>query len=114
MVGQACTVCGAVANKEPPHLLDGHQLSYCVLAGDTVLHSEVVPAREALVFNSFTVPPHIRQVELVLVHYDPLGIGLSLIRRVVHPATVRASLNTLPYKMLEDYLAPIISRAQGR
>lgn len=89
---------------EVKHPFDGHHLAYLVLAGDMVLHSELVPARELLEFPSFDIPPQVRQVEVMITLYGEGGVHISIMRRTLHPKAVKAALNALPWKMLEDYM----------
>lgn len=89
---------------EPKHPFDGHHLAYLVLAGDLVLHCELVPARELLEFPSFEIPPQVRQVEVMITLYGEGGVFISIMRRTLHPKAVKAALNALPWKMLEDYM----------
>ncbi len=97
------------------HLLDGHNLVYLVLAGDTIVYSDLVPARSPLNFqDSLEVPPYTRQVEVTVMLFGVGGEPISVIRKILHPSTVRTALNTYSWKMLEDYLSRIIPSGQGR
>ena len=89
------------------HPLEGHHLAYAVIAGDMILHSELVPGRQVLEFPSFEVPPHIRQVEIMITHYGRDGEHIGMVRRTLHPIAIKAALNSIPWRMLEEYLLSI-------
>lgn len=90
------------------HPLEGHHLVYQVMTGDIVLHSELVPARTPLDFPSFEVPGYVRMVEVSVTLYGLEGEHISMIRKPLHPMTVRAALNTFSWKLLEDYLVTVV------
>jgi hypothetical protein len=91
------------------HPLKDHYLSYMVMAGDDILHSELVPGREILEFPSFECPPYTRVVDITIIHYGKGGQHISMVRKSLHPNTVKTALNIIPWNMLQDYLASLTS-----
>lgn len=89
-----------------PHRLDGHHLAYLVTAGNSILHSELVPARDPLQFHngSVGIPQGSFHVEVSIILYGVGGIHIGMFRTTLHPQLLATTLNTLTWRILADYL----------
>lgn len=90
------------------HPLDGHHLVYQVFTRDTMLHSELVPAREPLDFPSFDVPPYTTHAEVSITLYGAGGEHIAMVRKTYHPRAIKAALNSISWRILEDYLSVVM------
>ena len=92
------------------HRLSGHHLAYLVTAGNSVLHSELVPARHLLQFHndSIYVPQGTIYVEASIILYGVGGIHIAMFRTTLHPQVLATTLNTLTWRILADYLEYVI------
>jgi len=94
-----------------PHPLDGHYLVYQVFTRDNMLHSELVPAREPLEFPSFDVPPYTTHAEVSITLYGVGGEHIAMVRKTYHPRAIKAALNSISWRILEDYLSVVMKPA---
>ena len=99
-----------------PHRLSDHYLAYLVTAGNSVLHSELVPARDPLQFHSdsIDVPQGTLYVEASIILYGVGGTHIAMVKRTLHPQVLATTLNTLTWKVLADYLEYVIGHSSSQ